>query len=166
MLYAAYGSNLHPDRLNERVPSARLCGSSVLDGWGLRFHKRGQDGSSKCDIVPCLETLFVAVYEINLADKPHLDKAESLGHGYLEKEIDIPDFGTCFLYVAQDSHIDASLKPYGWYKELVLIGCSHHGFPAEYVDMIQRVPHVDDHDTQRHERWMSLVNKNQRFVNP
>ena len=162
MLYAAYGSNLHPDRLNERVPSARLCGSGVLEGWGLRFHKRGQDGSSKCDMVPTSETLYVAVYEINPAEKPYLDKIESLGEGYLEKEIHIADFGACFVYVAQDSHIDPRLKPFEWYKELVLLGCLHHGFPAEYVETIQRIPHLQDHDTNRHEKWMSLVRKIQQ----
>ena len=159
MLYAAYGSNLHPDRLKERVPSARLRGSSVLEGWGLRFRKRGQDGSSKCDMIPSSETLHMAVYQINPAEKPYLDEIESLGEGYLEKEIHIPDYGTCFVYIAQDSHVDSSLKPFGWYKELVLLGCMHHAFPPEYVKTIQKVPHIQDHDTTRHEKWMSLVRK-------
>jgi len=68
MLYAAYGSNLHPDRLKQRVPSARLCGPSVVEGWGLRFHKRGQDESSKCDMISSSEMLYLAVYEFNPAE--------------------------------------------------------------------------------------------------
>ncbi len=166
MLYAAYGSNLHPNRLNERVPSAKLCGNSVLKGWGLRFHKRGLDGSSKCNIVSCSETLYVAVYEIDPREKSNLDKAESLGHGYQEKKIYISDYGECFLYAAQDSHIDVSLKPYGWYKELVLLGCVYHGFPADYVDMIRRVPHVEDPDAMRCEKWMGLVKTIERLPLP
>lgn len=159
MLYAAYGSNLHPERLKERVPSARLCGSSLIEGWGLRFHKRGRDGSSKCDMVPTAETLYLAVYEIDPGEKPYLDKIESLGEGYREKEIHLPHYGNCFLYIAQGSHIEPGLKPFWWYKELVLLGCLHHGFPSNYVETIQQVPHVEDHDNTRHERCMSLVRK-------
>lgn len=158
MLYAAYGSNLHPDRLGERVPSAKLCGSSHVDGWGLRFDKRGQDDSAKCNMVSCLEVLYVAVYEIDPVEKPYLDTAEGLGHGYLVKEIHVPDYGACFLYVGQDSHIDSSLRPYEWYKELVLAGCEYHGFPMDYVGMVQRVVHCEDPDINRHQRWMRFVN--------
>ena len=46
MLYAAYGSNLHPARLSRRAPSAEFVGTALLPGWELRLHKRGQDGSA------------------------------------------------------------------------------------------------------------------------
>lgn len=165
MFYAAYGSNLHPMRLVERLPSARLCGSSELEGWGLRFHKRGQDGSSKCNMIPASETLYVAIYEINPAEKVYLDEAEGLGNGYQEKAISVPNFGTCFVYVAQDSHIDTNLRPFSWYKELVILGCLHHGFPADYVHAIQRIAPVQDHDIERHKRGMDLVRKI-RYLSP
>ena len=42
MLYAAYGSNLHPVRLSARVRAARLLGAGSVTGWELRFNKRGQ----------------------------------------------------------------------------------------------------------------------------
>ncbi|MDT7041035.1 gamma-glutamylcyclotransferase family protein [Candidatus Nitronereus thalassa] len=158
MLYAAYGSNLHPDRLRERVPSACLRGSAVLEGWGLRFEKRSPDGSSKCSVVPSSEILHVAVYEMLPAEKPILDQFEHAGIGYVEQEIHVPGFGTCFWYVAHESHVDPHLRPYGWYKELVLVGCGHHQFPSDYVERIRQVPHIEDPDVQRHEKWMSLVN--------
>lgn len=163
MLYVAYGSNLHPNRLQERVPSASLCGCAVLEGWGLRFHKRSPDGSSKCSIIPSLETIHVAVYEIPLREKHFLDKAEHAGIGYVEQEIQVPGFGAGFWYVAHDSHIDATLRPYGWYKDLVLVGCLYHQFPLDYVDRIRQVPHLEDPDTQRHKKWMRLVNTIQHY---
>ena len=49
LLYFAYGSNLHPERLRERVPSAESLGVARLEAHVLRFHKRGRDGSGKCD---------------------------------------------------------------------------------------------------------------------
>jgi hypothetical protein len=33
VLYAAYGSNLHPLRLAARAPSAALLGTCALPGW-------------------------------------------------------------------------------------------------------------------------------------
>jgi len=38
--------------------------------------------------------------------------------------------------VAASTHIDASLVPYDWYKEMVLLGARYHGLPAEYVAKI------------------------------
>jgi hypothetical protein len=45
--YFAYGSNLHPLRLQERVPSAALLGWTHLHGWELRFDKRGRTDGQK-----------------------------------------------------------------------------------------------------------------------
>ena len=51
LYYLAYGSNLHPVRLTERVPSARFLGLTSLFGYQLRFHKRHEpDGSGKCNM--------------------------------------------------------------------------------------------------------------------
>jgi len=47
--YFAYGSNLHPPRLRERTPSARVRGKALLRGYRLKLHKRGRDLSAKCD---------------------------------------------------------------------------------------------------------------------
>jgi hypothetical protein len=48
--YFAYGSNLHPVRLIERVPSANLVGVIGLSKHRLAFQKRSKDGSSKCNL--------------------------------------------------------------------------------------------------------------------
>lgn len=47
--YFAYGSNMLTERLIARTPSARPVGTSLLPGHRLTFHKRGRDGSGKCD---------------------------------------------------------------------------------------------------------------------
>ena len=47
--YFAYGSNLHPQRFQERVPSGKFLALAALTRHTLLFHKRGQDGSSKCN---------------------------------------------------------------------------------------------------------------------
>ena len=34
--YFAYGSNMNPDRIRERIPQARLVGKATIKGWRLR----------------------------------------------------------------------------------------------------------------------------------
>ena len=155
MLYAAYGSNLHPMRLAKRVSSAELVGSSFLPCWSLHFHKRGADGSGKGDVLSGGDGIHVAVFEISADDKLILDEIE--GVGYSDALLSVPTFGDCVSYFADESHIDATLDPYDWYKELVLIGAKTHGFPATYLDRIRSVATCEDPDSDRRkEQWASI----------
>lgn len=156
-LYAAYGSNLHPVRLNQRVPSARLVGTSAVSGFELRFHKRSVDGSGKCDIVETDGDIFVAVYDIQLDEKHLLDRVEGLGSGYDEIQISVPGHGRCWSYAASQSHVDPALVPYGWYRELVILGCEHNSFPAYYIQRIRETAERRDQDSERHDRNIRLV---------
>jgi len=155
--YAAYGSNLHPIRLNQRVPSAKLVATSRVSGFGLRFHKRSMDGSGKCDIVETEGEIFVAIYDVPLDDKPLLDKVEGLGIGYDEIQISVPGLGCCWTYAAAESHIDEKLIPYSWYKELVVLGCEFNSFPDEYVQRIRQIAERRDPDGQRHDENPQLA---------
>ncbi|MCG6868740.1 MAG: gamma-glutamylcyclotransferase [Gammaproteobacteria bacterium] len=102
--YFAYGSNLLPQRLRERAPSARLVGSGHVDGRTLRFHKLGGDGSGKCD---CHATgdpndrLWGAVYEMDAHEKPDLDAVEGPGYTAIEVEVSLSSSRlTAYTYVA------------------------------------------------------------------
>lgn len=65
-LYAAYGSNLHPVRLQERVKSASVRGTAVLEDWKLAFSKRSKDGSGKATLVELDGAqAHVAVYDVS-----------------------------------------------------------------------------------------------------
>ena len=46
-LYAAYGSNLDPQRMAERAPYSPVAGTGWLEGWRLTFggEDRGWDGA-------------------------------------------------------------------------------------------------------------------------
>ena len=157
MRYAAYGSNLHPLRLSERISSAKLIGTSFLPDWSLRFHKRSLDKSGKCNIISGRSGIHIAIYDISIADKTSLDKIEGLGSGYVEISLAVPDIGECNSYAAEDSHIDNTLDPYDWYKELVLIGARAHNFPVEYIDKIDAVIARQDLDSRRSaDRWTTV----------
>ena len=155
MRYAAYGSNLHPQRLNDRISSAQLITTGFLPNWSLHFHKRSDDESGKGNILTGGDGVHFAIFEISAKDKLILDEIE--GVGYSEIVLCIPDIGDCVSYVAEESHIDNSLLPYEWYQELVLIGARFHGFPDEYLKRIESIQAFRDPDSGRRvERWKTV----------
>ena len=154
VLYAAYGSNLHPQRLRSRTASARLLGIAYLPDWSLRFHKRSVDRSGKCSIKMGSSGVHVAVYEMSASDKQLLDRIEGVGQGYTDVTIDVPGFGRCATYVAAESHVDEALLPYDWYREIVLLGCRELELPRDYVARIESVATQPDPEPQRRaENW-------------
>jgi len=86
------------------------------------------------------------------SDKEALDEYEGLGNGYDQHELDLPGYGRVVTYLAADTHIDENLKPYVWYKNLILSGARFHGFPVPYVDMLSDIPAIDDPDPARRNR--------------
>ncbi len=157
MRYAAYGSNLHPRRLRKRISSARLVTTGLLPDWSLHFHKRGNDKSAKCNILPGGDGVHCAIFEISAADKLTLDKVEGVGFGYSKIMLSIPGVGDCASYVAEASHVDDSLLPYDWYHQLVLIGAQRHGFPHGYVQAIRSKQVIGDPDQDRSvQQWKTV----------
>ncbi len=158
----AYGSNMPTARIQDRCPSALPLGMAELGGYELRWHKRSRkDGSGKCDIVPTDKggaTVFGVLYRIASDEKSDLDRAEGLGNGYAETEIAVhhgPDLVTAKAYIATDT--DPTLKPYTWYRALVIAGAKEHGLPADYVARLEAVPADQDPDQKRHDKNMSLI---------
>lgn len=159
--YFAYGSNLHPGRLASRTPSARAMGTTFLAGWSLRFHKRGSDGSAKCNVMHSgneSDCAYGAVYGMEAKDKLVLDRVEGLGRGYEELWLEAPGHGPVFLYVASPTFVSDGLVPFSWYKAYVLAGARYHALPRAYIDEIDRVPTMEDPDQERQKRnWKILA---------
>jgi hypothetical protein len=163
--YFAYGSNLHPLRLQQRVPSCRVIDIVNLQGYKLEFHKRSEDGSSKCNAFFTGEkhdVIFGVVYEITAAEKVRLDRAEGLGAGYNEAVLELTLHGEkhkVFTYVADPNYIDESLKPYQWYKEFVACGARHHCMPEPYIERINRIDTQEDNDEYRRSLNIELLDR-------
>lgn len=163
--YFAYGSNLHPKRLMERVPSAELIGVTTLPKHRLLFHKRSNDGSSKCNIFNSgseSDHICGAVYKINHEHKKELDRFEGRGCGYMDIQITLVHDGnkyTCFTYLAQQSHIVDNLKPYHWYKKLVVIGARYLEFSASYIASIETVESMEDPNSKRRNEQELLIER-------
>jgi len=162
--YFAYGSNLHPVRLEDRTPSCRYLLQASLPYYKLSFHKES-GGSSKCNALktskPENEVLGI-VYEINEDEKDGLDKAEGLGCGYDEKEIFVYSSGDqikVFTYLANHNYIDDSLSPFDWYKGLVVEGAKYHHFPRAYIEEIMKIESIEDQDLSRAEKKFKLLER-------
>ena len=148
--YAAYGSNLHPLRLQKRVPSTRLLGISLVSGYELKFNKKSDiDGTGKCSINRGDGIVHLAIFEIKAEEKVILDKCEGLGKGYEEISIDAHHFGRCLTYIADPAVIDEAIRPTDWYKEMVLLGCRSHNFPEEYIRAIEGIKAIEDRNKRR-----------------
>lgn len=158
----AYGSNMLCSRLRERCSSAKPLYAARLNGYMLCWHKRSKkDGSGKCDIVssssPKAHVLGV-IYRIDVDQKCLLDKAEGLGQGYDEIEIEVHCEGGRIAAVAyQATDIDQSRRPYSWYRALVVAGAREHRLPEEYITQLEAVDTWEDPDRARHDKNMSLI---------
>ncbi|MCR9231476.1 MAG: gamma-glutamylcyclotransferase [bacterium] len=154
--YFAYGSNLHPARLEARIGRCQFQGIALLEQADLRFHKVGVDASGKCDITiddTSAGGVWGAVYQITTEQKTELDRFESLGQGYEIREVDVltheQHLIRVFTYQAMTGFIDPTLQPFDWYHDLVLRGARFHGFPAEYLTRLQLIKRLTDFDAER-----------------
>lgn len=159
MIYFAYGSNMSRARLIKRVPSALQRTTGYLYGHELAFHKISVDGSGKCDAFKTKNNddyIFGVLYQIDTAHRSILDKIE--GPGYAAKDVTIKTLSnheiTAFTYYA--NKIDSDLKPYHWYKHHVLLGAKENNLPEKYIEKIDSVNSVDDHDNERAEKELSI----------
>lgn len=157
----AYGSNMPAARLRARCPSARAIGIAELPGHELRWHKVSRDRSGKCDIVASDSpgaSVFGVLYEIASGEKAALDSAEGLGAGYEEIEIEVISGGSPVTAKAyQATNTDSALRPYTWYRALVIAGAKEHGLPASYIAGLESAPADEDTDRARHDSNMALI---------
>ena len=157
----AYGSNMLTARIRERAPSAKAIGIGCLRAHALKWHKRSQDGSSKCDIESTgreQDAVWGVIFELDAADKPGLDRAEGVGLGYVERQVDVAmESGVvkAITYIATAR--DPALKPYHWYKAMVLAGAREHKLAPEYIRALEDVPSRRDLNEARAARNEKLL---------
>lgn len=109
MLYAAYGSNLHPEQMAQRCPHSPLRGVGWLPGWRITFGGDGWDGPLPT-VVEAPEVhgaqVFVGLYDVSETDATQLDQWESADTGLYRKltvrvaTLDGDD--TAWIYVLDD----------------------------------------------------------------
>jgi gamma-glutamylcyclotransferase len=144
---------MHPLRLGERCPSAVSLGVVELPNRIVRFGKRSDDKSGKCTLMEEADHMAYGVlYEMDLSDKPALDRAEGLSNGYATQHFQIPYQGKTYhalSYIAQYTHLDLSLRPYDWYKAIVVCSAHHMHMPEEYIAELDAAQAMNDPDKSR-----------------
>jgi len=145
-------------RLNERIPSARLFHTGLLQGHELRFHKVGRDGTGKCDLFytgAVSDCVRGAIYKIDPVEKEILDGIEK---GYEVKNIDVVtakgEKVRAFTYCAV--WVDEKLKPYDWYRHHLVAGAKEHNFPEDYIERIKAIEVLEDNDLVRRDMELGI----------
>jgi hypothetical protein len=138
------------------MPSCEPLGLATLPEHTLRFHKRSVDKSGKCNAFATDDgdTVIGVLHSFDLKDRATLDQAEGLGNGYDHAIVTVIDGQghrkKVLTYIASPDFIDGMLKPYTWYKDLVLSGGKEHHLPASYIaERIESVVSVTDPDKAR-----------------
>lgn len=86
-LYAAYGSNLHPEQMAKRAPHSPSRGTGWLVGWRLTFggEDLGWDGPLGTVVEDPEHQVYVAIYDLTPADERALDEWEGVDIGLWHK---------------------------------------------------------------------------------
>ncbi len=166
--YLAYGSNLHPLRLLERISSCEFIETQSLNGYRLHFHKHSlTDGSGKGNMILTNnpnDTTFVAIYRMNNAHKPLLDEFEGEGYETTSQNLVVEGVERkVFWYRAIEDYIDDTLKPYCWYRQLILLGAQFHQFPKAYIEAIKAVNSTPDPVRERLAKHEQLIARIQQY---
>ena len=85
--YAAYATNLDPQRMRVRAPFSPVAGTGWLIGWRLTFggEELNWDGSLATIVEDPLDAVFVMLYEIAPLDERRLDEWEGTELGIYDK---------------------------------------------------------------------------------
>ncbi len=153
--YFAYGSNLHPARLEKRIGRCARGTLVYLHGARLTFNKRGIEGSGKCNIDfthSKTDTVIGVLYEVSTTQRKLLDDWEAATCGYealntlVTTQTQTVD---AFTYKAGDEFIDNALLPFHWYKRFVILGAAYFGFPQDYLYQLEQQQSIPDNDPDR-----------------
>lgn len=153
MLYFAYGSNMCTNKLRKVAPSCKEPFITKLKKHVLRFHKCSIDESGKADAYLTdneADEVWGVVFHVDDSEEGNLDKSED---GYNKTDIEVFDNEknphVVKTYIAKKDRIVPALKPYSWYKRLVIEGARQHSLPEEYIDEIEGIECKEDSNKKR-----------------
>lgn len=143
-LYAAYGSNVDPERMARRAPHSPLRDTGWAQGWRLTFGGQGLsfDGAMATVAEEAGAEVFVALYEVNTADESELDQWEGLGIGlYRRVHVRVATLEgeqVAWTYVLDD--YEGGLPSPG-YLDSLACAAEAGGAPSDYVAALRSRPH-------------------------
>ena len=153
--YFAYGSNMLPQRLIDRCPSAKVVCVGLARDHAVRFWKGGMDGSGKATLVGMGGSSAPGVvYEMDLADRDRLDRHEGPAYrrddAFPVQRSDTRETVLTSTYIAHA--LDRNVRPFGWYLAILIAGARHHGMDESYIAALRETPFIEDTDPERRTR--------------
>ncbi|MEB3064347.1 MULTISPECIES: gamma-glutamylcyclotransferase [Mycolicibacter] len=142
-LYAAYGSNMHPEQMLQRAPHSPMIGTGWVHGWRLTFAGEdiGWEGALATVVEDPESSVFVVLYDVTAEDEKNMDSWEGSDFGIHKKircRVDsAPEPVLAWLYV-----VDAweSGMPSARYLGVVAEAAQIAGAPDEYVRNLRTRP--------------------------
>ncbi len=131
--YFAYGSNMDPERLLERIGKYHMAFPVKLKGYKFVYNKKSIDGSAKANIEEKAGEYVLGVcYEIDEDDFGVLKKYED---GYDQRDIEVTEkegkSTKAVTYISKS--IDNLRLATSEYKNIVLKGAKHWGLDETYI---------------------------------
>ena len=142
-MYAAYASNLHPERMQRRAPHSPSQGTGWLHGWRLTFggEQLGWDGALATVVEDPSASVYVALYDLTEMDERHLDEWEGVGIDlYRKLRVRVATLdGECpaWIYVLDD--YEGGL-PSALYVGMLAEAAEAAGAPDDYVSALRARP--------------------------
>lgn len=141
-LYAAYGSNLHPEWMARRAPHSPLVGTGWVQGWRLTFG--GEDLSIHGALATVVEDpgaqLFVTVYALTDSDDRSLDRIEAADFGLYRRihvRVSLLDRDvTAWLYVLDGFE---GGRPSRHYLEDIIAAAAAADAPVDYLEALRTI---------------------------
>ncbi|MFN8082300.1 MAG: gamma-glutamylcyclotransferase [Kineosporiaceae bacterium] len=150
-LYAAYGSNLDPDRMSLRAPHSPLWGTGWLLDWRLTFggEELGWEGPLSTIVEDVGHQVYVALYDLTPADERELDQWEGLDIGVWTKiRVRVSTLDgevTAWAYVL--NAYEGGL-PSARYLGMLADAAEAGGAPDDYVGELRSRPCTANSDTE------------------
>ena len=156
-LYFAYGSNMNPERIAERLKRLPKAKMGCLKGYQLIFNKiaSGKSGIGYANIVISKDdTVFGVLYYVTNEDLCILDDYEGVGNShYYRAEVPIftEESGVllAITYIACQNRTTDSLKPTREYLNHLLEGRAF--LPPDYIARLERIT-VATNERKTHEK--------------
>ena len=143
VLYFAYGSNLDPEQMASRCPSARVAFLARLADHRLDFTYFSTPWSGgSADVVRHFgESVWGIVYQLDAAELQRLDHFEG---GYQRVFLPVrDDQERSWHVISYEVPLKRSFRPTHGYIQKILLWGEHWGLPQSYLEQLRRTPVSD-----------------------
>jgi gamma-glutamylcyclotransferase len=139
LLYFAYGSNMDPQTMQERVPHARPLGPARLDGFRLEFSiysTRWEGGAANLELDE-RSHVWGVLWEIPEEGRAGLDAYRGHPTFYRREEVSVlGPAGKVIAFTYRVAHQKAWIRPTDGYVNLLRSAIRVHGLPPEALDAL------------------------------